>query len=76
MDDADFGSSPAWKSNNVMVRNYKAEVSDSILRSNLSWLVFIYIFCSSCAFSVMDMDAASDAYWIEWQQLFPKEMGM
>ena len=45
MDDADFGSSPAWKSNNVKVRNYKAEVSDSILRSNLSWLVFIYIFC-------------------------------
>ncbi|KAG5119808.1 hypothetical protein JHK82_034228 [Glycine max] len=25
MDDADFGSSPAWKSNNVKVRNYKAE---------------------------------------------------
>ena len=76
MDGANFGSFLAWKSINVKVRNYKPEVSDSILRSNLSWLIFVYIFCSSCVFSVMDMEAASDASWIEWQQLFSKEMGM
>jgi len=37
---------------------------------------FSYIFFSSYVFSVMDMDAASDASRIELQQLFPKEMGM
>ena len=36
MDGANFGSFLAWKSINVKVRNYKPEVSDSILRSNLS----------------------------------------
>lgn len=36
MDSADFGSLPGWKSNNVKVRNYKTEETDSILRIDLS----------------------------------------
>jgi len=36
MDGTDFGPLPGWKSNNVKVRNYKTEATDSLLRIDLS----------------------------------------
>jgi len=51
MDGTDFGPLPGWKSNNVKVRNYKTEATDSLLRIDLSWLVFLIFLFIFCFFS-------------------------
>lgn len=54
MDDAEFGSLPPWKSNDVKVTIIQEIASNSIFKKQL-------IVLSYFGLSVLDMDAASDA---------------